>query len=592
MNFEIAVVLALVAGAVILFATEKLPVDLTALLIMAALLLSRIITPEEGIAGFGNTATVTVGAMFVLSAGLYRSGAVNTSGVLLASLARRSYWLALAAMMLFIGAISAFINNTAAVAIFLPIILGVCRDTKTSASRLLMPLSFASMFGGVCTLIGTSTNILVSSMLEREGHQPLGMFEFTGMGLIFFAAGITYMFFVGVRLIPDRGIEEDPGKLFGMGEYMTEIILQAEAKSVGTVLAESPLLRDVELKNVEVFRDGVKLADSHDRIVLQEGDHLKVKCDLENFRKLQQRRGVALKPEIEQGITEEKDRETKLVEAVVAPNSTLDGRSLKEARFRSRYGLTALAIRHRGHVMRENVETTTLNAGDVLLFEMKPKELERLSSDRTFVVISGVEIPAFRKTKTAIAIAIVVGVVAAAALGIVPIVTGAIAGCILMIMTGCLSLDEAYDAVEWKVIFLMAGVVTLGTAMEKTGAALYLSRFIVSTVGEWGPTAMVAALYLFSSLLTAVMSNNATVALMVPIVLAVAKTLDVDPRPFIMAITYAASLDFMTPFGYQTNTLIYGPGRYRFTDYLRVGTPLNIIFWILAALFIPRFWPF
>jgi len=587
---EIALVLVFIVVAVILFASEKLPVDLTALLVMAALLLSRIITPEEGIAGFGNTATVTVGAMFVLSAGLYRTGAVNTVGVLLARLARRNYWLMLAAMMLFIGAISAFINNTAAVAIFLPIFMGVARDTKTSASRLLMPLSYASMFGGVCTLIGTSTNILVSSLLERRGLPPLGMFEFTGMGLIFFCAGIAYMFLVGVRLIPAR--ETDDGARPSTGDYMTEILLQADSRSIGTILAESPLLRELELKIVEIYREGVPLSAPHDQIVLHQGDHLKIRCDLANFRKLQQRRGIALRHEYEQGVTAGKDREAKLVEAVVAPNSTLDGRSLKAARFRSRYGLTALAIRHRGHVMRDNLETTILSAGDVLLFEMGPRELEQLRSDRIFVVISEVEIPALRKTRTAIAITIVAGVVAAAALGIVPILSGAIIGCILMIMTRCLTLDEAYDAVEWKVIFLMAGMMTLGTAMEKTGAALFLSRFIVSSVGAWGPGPLVAALYLFSSILTAFMSNNATVALLIPIVLAMAGSLGVDSRPLVMAVTFAASLDFMTPFGYQTNTLIYGPGRYRFADFLRVGTPLNIIFWILATIFIPRFWPF
>jgi di/tricarboxylate transporter len=592
MTVEIAIVLAFVVGAVVLFVTEKLPVDLAALLIMTALLLSGIITPEEGIAGFSNTATVTVAAMFVLSAGLFRSGAVNRVGTLLAGLAGRSYWLALAAMMLFVGAISSFINNTAAVAILLPIVMGVARDTKTSASRLLMPLSFASMFGGVCTLIGTSTNILVSSLLVRQGMPSLGMFEFTGMGLIFFAAGVLYMFFVGVRLIPDRGIEEDAEKMFGIGEYMTEIILQADSRSVGTALSESPLLRELELKNAEVFRHGEKLSGLPDQIILREGDHLKVQCDLENFRKLQQRRGIVLKHQFEQGLTGDSDRESVLVEAVVAPNSTLDGRSLKVARFRTRYGLTALAIRHRGRVMKDKVDTTTLKAGDVLLFEMRPKELEQLRSDRTFVIFSEVDIPVFRKTKSAIAVAIVAGVVAAAALGIVPIVTGAIAGSILMILSGCLSIEEAYEAVEWKVIFLMAGVVTLGAALEKTGAALYISHFIVATVGAWGPRAMVAALYLFSAILTAIMSNNATVALLIPIVLAVAKALGVEPRPFVMAVTYAASLDFMTPFGYQTNTLIYGPGRYRFADYLRVGTPLNILFWILATIMIPWFWPF
>ena len=585
-------VLGLAVSAVILFATERLPADIVALIIMATLLLSGIITPEEAIGGFSNPATVTVGAMFILSAGLYRTGAVNAVGGTLARMGRKSYWLTLAAMMLFIGVISAFINNTAAVAIFLPIVLGVARDTHASASRLLMPLSYASMFGGVCTLIGTSTNILVSSMIERRGLAPIGMFELTDMGLVFFGAGFLYMLLVGVRLIPERGGEDDAERRLGSGDYFTEIIIQPEARSVGMVLARSPLLHELDLKSVEVFRDGRRLDAPPERIELRVDDHLKVRCDLENFRKIQQRRGLALKQELDQGSPEGGAEESTLVEAVIAPNSTLDGRSLKEARFRSRYGITALAIRHRGHVMRENLETTVLRAGDVLLFDMGPREIERLRLDRTFVVISEVQAPVFRKRKTAIALAVVTAVVVGAALGVVPIMTGAIVGCIVMVLAGCLSPDEAYEAVEWKVIMLMAGVVTLGVAMEKSGAALFLSKFIVSAVGGAGPTAMVAALYLFSALLTAVLSNNATVALLIPIVFATADSMRIDPRPLIMAVTYAASLDFMTPFGYQTNTLIYGPGRYRFADYLRVGTPLNILFWVLATIFIPRFWPF
>lgn len=589
---EIMIVLGLVVSAIILFATERLPVDIVALILMATMLLSGIITPAEAIGGFSNPATVTVGAMFILSAGLYRTGAVNAVGGALARLGRKSSWLALGAMMLFIGTISAFINNTAAVAIFLPIVLGVARDTHTSASRLLMPLSFASMFGGVCTLIGTSTNILVSSIIERHGLPPIGMFELTGMGLVFFGAGTLYMLLAGVRLIPDRGGEDNGERWLRSGDYLTEIIIQPEARSVGAVLAESPLLHELELKSVEVFRDGRRLDNAQEQIVLRAGDHLKVICDLENFRKLQQRRGIALKQELDQGAAGGEPEATTLVEAVIAPNSTLDGRSLKEARFRSRYGVTALAIRHRGRVMREILETTVLRAGDVLLFGMAPREIERLRLDRTFVVISEVQAPVFRKRKTAIALAVVTAVVTAAALNVIPIMTGAIVGCIVMVLAGCLSPDEAYEAVEWKVIMLMAGVVTLGVAMEKSGAALFLSKFIVSAVGSAGPTAMVATLYLFSALITAVLSNNATVALLIPIVFATADSLDVDPRPLIMAITYSASLDFMTPFGYQTNTLIYGPGRYRFSDYLRVGTPLNILFWILATIFIPRFWPF
>ncbi|CAG0970087.1 hypothetical protein GEOBC_01223 [Geobacteraceae bacterium] len=593
MTIEMLLVLGLVVSALILFATERLPADLVALIIMATLLLSGLITSEEAISGFSNPATITVGAMFVLSAGLYRTGAVNAVGGGLARLGRKSYWLTLAAMMLVIGIISAFINNTAAVAIFLPIVLGVARDTHTSASRLLMPLSYSSMFGGVCTLIGTSTNILVSSIIERRGLAPIGMFELTDMGLIFFGAGFLYMLLVGVRLIPVRVGEDEEERRLGSGDYVTEIIIQPEARSVGMVLAQSPLLHELDLKSVEVFRDGRLLDDPPEQIELREGDHLKVRCDLENFRKIQQRRGIALKQELDQGATEGTPEESTLVEAVIAPNSTLDGRSLKEARFRSRYGFTALAIRHRGHViMRENLETTVLRAGDVLLFDMGPREIERLRVDRTFVVISEVQAPVFRKRKTAIALAVVTAVVAGAALGVVPIMTGAIIGCIVMVLAGCLTTEEAYEAIDWKVIMLMAGVVTLGIAMEKSGAALFLSKFIVYAVGGAGPTAMVAALYLFSAIITAILSNNATVALLIPIVFATADSMRIDPRPLIMAVTYAASLDFMTPFGYQTNTLIYGPGRYRFADYLRVGTPLNILFWVLATIFIPRFWPF
>jgi len=587
-TIEILLVLGLVISAVILFATERIPVDIVALILMATLLLSGLITPEEAIGGFSNPATVTVGAMFILSAGLFRTGAVNLLGITLARLGAVSFWLVLVVMMLAVGVLSAFINNTAAVAIFLPIALGVARDTGVSASRLLMPLSFASMFGGVCTLIGTSTNILVSSIAGRHDLEPFGMFEMSGLGLIFFAAGSAYMLLVGVRLIPERKGEEDLRKLFGISDYLTEIVLEPEARSVGSVLADSPLLQDISIRNVEVFRDGNLLDEPIDRIVLQAGDHLKVRCDLENFRKLKERRGIALRQDSGRAPGEE----AVLVEAVVAPGSTLDGRSLKQARFRSRYGLTALAVRHRGRLMREDLEMMQLRAGDVLLFEVEQHHLDHLREDKTFVLVSQVELPVFRKSRMVTAVAIVAAVVAAAATGLVPIVAGAIVGCILMVLTRCLTRDEAYSAINWQVIFLLAGVLTLGTALEKSGAARLLAGYLVETVGTWGPVALVSAFYLATSLLTEMMSNNATAAMLAPIAIASAEAYGVDSRPFLMAITFAASASFMTPVGYQTNTLIYGPGQFRYADFLRVGTPLNILFWVLATIFIPRFWPF
>jgi di/tricarboxylate transporter len=585
---EIALVLGLVVSAVILFATERLPVDLTALVIMGAMLLSGIIMPQDAIGGFSNPATVTVGAMFVLSAGLFKTGAVNILGGLLGRVGRKSFWLVLIVMMLMVGTLSAFINNTAAVAIFLPVVLAIARDCGFSAARMLMPLSFASMFGGVCTLIGTSTNILVSSIAERHGLDPIGMFETTALGLIFFAAGSLYMLLAGVRMIPDRDAEKERGPVFGSGDYLIEIILEPEARSVGTLLAESPLLNDIDIRGVEVFRDGALINDPPDRLMLQAGDHLKVRCDLENFRKLKGRRGITLRQENGLAVSEE----AKLVEAGVASGSTLDGRSLKQARFGSRYGLTALAVRHRGRIMRDDLESMKLRAGDVLLFEVEAPHLDQLREDKTFVLVSQVDLPAFRKSLMLTAVAIVTGVVVAAASGVVPIVAGAIIGCILMVMTRCLTLDEAYASINWQVIFLLAGVLTLGTALEKTGAARLLGGYMVESVGAWGPMALVSVIYLATSLLTEMMSNNATAALLAPIAISAAESLGIDSRPLLMAITFAASASFMTPVGYQTNTLIYGPGQFRYADFLKVGTPLNIIFWVLATIFIPRFWPF
>jgi di/tricarboxylate transporter len=588
MTLEMVLVLGVVVSAVILFATEILPVDLTAMIVMSTLLLSGLITPQEAIGGFSNPATVTVGAMFVLSAGLFKTGAINALAALLTRVGRFSFLLVVFVLMLVIGLLSAFINNTAAVAIFLPVVLAIAKDTGLPAARLLMPLSFAAMFGGVCTLIGTSTNILVSSIAEQHGLLPFGMFEMSEMGLIFFAAGSAYMLLIGIWLIPCRDSPASRNGLFGGGDYLIEIVLQPAARSVGKVLAKSPLLHDLPLTGVEVFRAGRHLDEAAETLVLQAGDQLRVRCDLDSFRKLRERRGVSLRQETGEPLAEE----AVLVEAVVAPRATLNGRSLKDVRFRSRYGLNALAIRHRGEIMRDELEALKLRTGDVLLFEVDPQHLEQLRDDRNFVLVSEVALPTFRKSRMLGALAIVAAVVAAATTGLVPIVAGAIVGCIAMIMARCLTLEEAYGSINWQVIFLLAGVLTLGTALETSGAATLLGNGLVKTAGAFGPVVLLSILYLTTSMLTELMSNNATAALLAPVAIAAAETMGIDSRPLLMAIAFAASSSFMTPVGYQTNTLIYGPGQFRYADFLRVGTPLNLIFWVLATIFIPRFWPF
>ena len=592
MTPEIAIVLAVLVGAVVLFATERLPVDVVALAVMSALLLSGIVTPAEGLAGFSNPATVTVGAMFVLSAALSKTGALDSVGALLVRLGRRSFWYALVSMMLFVGAVSAFANNTAAVAVFMPVMLSLARDIRVSPSKLLMPLSFASMFGGVCTLLGTSTNILVSSIAEQHGQEPFGMFEFTPFGLVIFAVGLVYMVGVGVRLIPSRRAGDDLTENFGMGEYLTDIVLLPESASVGKTLAASPLVRELNVAVLEVTRGGERIVIPPPDLTLETGDVLRVRTDVRRIRELQSRVGVRLKPGIK---WREEDLESEggaLVEAVVALNSPLETRTLKETNFRAAFGGTVLAIRHRGQLLHDNISTTPLLAGDALLVEVKRDYLDRLKRSRAFLIVSEVGLPEYRRAKTVPAMLIITGVVAAAATGLLPIVVAGIVGSLLLILTRCLTIDEAYRAVEWRIIFLLAGVLTLGVAMEKTGAARLLSDVMVSGVGGWGPVALVSAFYLMTSLLTEMMSNNATAALMAPVAIAAADSLGVDARPFLMAVAFAASASFMTPVGYQTNTLIYGPGQYKFADFLRVGAPLNLLFWLLATLLIPYFWSF
>ncbi len=592
MTLEIVVVLLLLAFAVVLFATEKLSVDLVALMLMSALLLSGIITTGEGLSGFSNTATVTVAAMFILSAGLFKTGAVNFAGVLLAQLGKRSIWLVLGMVMLVVGTLSAFINNTAAVAIFLPVMLSVARDIGISPSKLLMPLSFASMFGGVCTAIGTSTNILTSSIAERRGQEPFGMFEMMPLGVVFFLCGFVYMLLLGVRLIPDRITGQGLAQNFGMDDYLTDIILLPDSNSIGKGLADAPLVRKLNLAILEIFRDGQHLALPTPQTVLQAGDVLRVRANVEKIRELQEQVGVTLKPGMKWRDEDLETEETVMVEAVVRLNSELEGRSLEEAQFRSTYNATVLAIRHRGELMREAFADTRLRGGDALLVEVHRSALDQLKNNPNLVIASEGGIPEFRRKKIIPALVIIVGVVVAAASGTLPIVTAAIVGCVLMVLTGCISLTEAYKAIEWRIIFLLAGVLTLGIALEKTGAARLLSDAMISSVGVWGLVALVSAFYLITSVLTELMSNNATAALLAPIAIATAESLGVDSRPFLMAVTFAASASFMTPIGYQTNTLIYGPGGYKFVDFLKVGTPLNIMFWLLATFLIPRFWPF
>ncbi len=596
-TLEIIIVLVVLVLAIVLFATEILSVDIVALIIMVTLIVSGVISPTEGVSGFSNSATITVASMFILSAALFKSGAVVGLGNKLAELFQYNFWIAILATMLVVGIISAFINNTPVVAIFIPILAGAAAKSGHSLGRMLMPLSFASMFGGVCTLIGTSTNILVSGIAAENGLEPFSMFEMTKLGVIFFGTGILYMLLIGIHLIPNRENGKDLVKKFGMGDYLTEIILESAAPSVGKKIKDSPLVRSLDIDILEVKRQGQQYFMPSGELELQQGDILKVRCDLEKIKTLKERQGIKLKSDAKFEGQDMETEEMTLVEAVIATNSQFEGKTVKQIAFRQRYGATVLAIRHRGEIMREKVANTVLRSGDTLLIEAQKDKLDflrqlQLHGRNTFLIVSEVPFQNFKTEKIALVVGTIAAIILIASMNILPIMVAALAGCVFLIITGCISMEESYRAIDWKVIFLLAGAMSLGVALDRSGAAVLISDFLINIVGAWGPIAIVSVLYLLTSLMTETMSNNASAVLLAPIAIAASITMEVDARPFLMAITFAASSSFMTPIGYQTNTMIYGTGNYKFMDFVKVGGPLNLIYWIIATLMIPYFFPF
>jgi len=341
-----------------------------------------------------------------------------------------------------------------------------------------------------------------------------------------------------------------------------------------------------------VLREGNRMLRPINTIFVQAGDVLRVRCDVEKIRAIHERVGVALKSSLKIKQEDMEADDVFIVEAIIAPNSELEGHSLKSINFRYKFRATALALRHRGQLLQEAFATTRLSAGDALLIEVRKENYEYLKKNQNFVLVSDVFTPKYRKRKIIPAVAIVIGVVTSATIGLLPIMASALIGSILLVLIGCINLDEAYQAIDWKIIFMLGGILSLGFALEKTGAALLISELMISSLGLLGPVVLLSSFYLLTSLLTESMSNNATAVLLTPIAINAAAAMGVDPRPFLIAIMFGSSASFMTPVGYQTNTMIYSVGQYKFSDFLKVGTPLNIIFWLVASLLIPVFFPF
>lgn len=588
MTTEIWITLLIITLAVGLFIWERFSVDTVAILVMTAFMLTGVLTPAEGFAGFSNPATLTVGAMFVLSAAVFQSGILNRLGDFLLAAGRRSFSLCLLAIMLVSGGLSAFINDTAVVALLMPVVIQVARDADISPSRLLMPLSFGALLGGVCTLIGTSTNILVSGILSDQGMAPIGMFEMSPAGLWFLLAGVVYILVVS-RFLPSHKVNQPVQEAFEMDQYLAEIKLLPAARSVGHTISESPLIRELDVEILQLIREDGALAFPMPYTELRSGDTLKVRCNLKKLRSLAGRQGILVKGDL----GEMEATGAKLYEMLVVPGSSFIGKSLAEIQFRETYrGASVLAIRSRKTIIHERIGRTELREGDILLVRAEARVMPRLRESGALLNLNETRGGKVHYGRAAFTLAVVFAVMVTAALGIVPIVLGAAAGVVLLISAGMIKPEEAYKAIEWKVLFMLAGVLSMGTALQKTGAAALLSAGVTEALGEYGPRAVLSFFFAFTFLLTNVMSNNATAALLAPIAIVSAETMGVSARPFIMAVTFAASLSFMTPIGYQTNTMILVPGNYSFRDFFRIGTPLNLFLWLLATWLLPLIYPF
>jgi len=599
----IVVVFALIIVALVMFATEPVPVDVTAISVMVALMLVEpvsglfvevgvlgtpipMVTPEEGLSGFANAATLTVLAMFILSEGVQRTGIVQKLGAFISRYTADSEGRQLGATVGVVGPISGFINNTAAVAILLPMVTDLAERGGTSPSKLLLPLSYASMFGGMLTLIGTSTNILASELSARLLGRPFGMFEFTQLGIVVSIVGTLYLLTLGRYLTPERiKPRVDLTEEFEMADYLTEVMVREDSPLVGMRVQEALVETDFDVDLLQLIRHNQVFLEPLGPKEIQVGDVFALRTDRDTLVELLDAEGLDLVPvRVDEAELETAEGRQNLVEVVVAPGSSLVGESLVTARFRQRYDATVLALRRGGELVRKRLDNVQLRVGDTLLVQASADSIEQLDRNRNFIVAQEVERHDFRESKILVAVGIVAAVVALAALDFVPIVVSALAGAVAMVATGCLRPTEIYDAVQWDVVFLLAGVIPLGIAMERTGAAALIAEGVVVSSTLLPLVGVLALFYVVTALLTNVISNNASVVLMIPVAVEAATTLGANAFSFVLAVTFAASTAFMTPVGYQTNLFVYGPGGYKFTDYMRVGGPLQLVFVAITTL--------
>ncbi len=581
---DVTIVLLIVGFTLFMFIWEKIAIDITSLIAMALLMLTGVLTTKEGIAGFSNDATVTILFLFLLSAGLEKTGAINIVGRVMIKYIGKNQHLAFVAVLLVCGLVSAFLNNTAVVVIFMPIIFKIAKFTNQSPSKLLMPLSFAAIMGGTITLIGSSTNLVVNGVAVEHGYDAFGMFEVTPTGLILFAVFFLYMYFIGIKLIPARRAADSLSEDYELKDFLTEIIIEKGSAFAGKRIFDTPLVTELALEVIEISDSKGTLWLPDDYELLEENDTVLVRGSANDIMRLKQLSGVNFIKSFDVDDIDLKSNETTLVEVVIGPNSSLARSTFQEVDFRELYDAIPLAVRRRGDIIEGRLDDVELRFGDDLLLEVNKDSFDQLKRSGDFVFTQEIEKEVYDKKKMLITSGILLMVILTSAFEWLPIIQGAIIGTILMFLFKCITIREAYREVDWRIIFVLAALLPLGTALEKSGAAELLAGYMQTYISGYGPFITLFTLFAVTSVITSLMSNQATAALLSPIAISLGIQMGIDPKPLLMTVMFAASTCYLTPLGYQTNIMIYGPGNYKFIDFIKVGGLLSLLSGIVVSL--------
>lgn len=584
------ILLVILAAAVILFSMEKIPADVVALGVMLALILTGLLTPEEAFLGFGSDTVLMILGLLILTAALTRTGVVELTGRAILQRTSTDPNRLMVVISSAVAALSSLMSNTAATAFFLPVTIGLAKRSKISPSRLLMPLAFASILASSVTLISTSTNIVVSGLISQHGMAPISMFEMTPVGIPIALVGLVYMFTIGKRLVPNRADPEDLTERFGLRAYLTEVLLPNDSPLAGHTLEEARLGQDLDLTVVRVIRDKTRYLAPDASLCLAAGDVLLVEGSLEDILKIKDITGIDIKADVKLADPDVPVDDMELVEAVLLPRSPLIGRTLKRSSFRQRYGLQVLAINRGNETIRKKISQVPLRLGDVLLIQGPAERIHFFQEDRSNQILGVVEDRRPNLKRAPVAIAIFVAALLLATFNIVSLPVAMLLGALGAFVSGCITPEEAYRDVEWKALILIGSMLALGAAMNVTGAAAFLAAHIVGWFGGANPLWLLGAFFALTVLLTQPMSNQTAAAVVVPIAVQTAVQLGLNPRTFAMMIAVAASCSYLTPLE-PSCLMVYGPGHYRFMDFLRVGALLTLITFAIALVLVPLVWP-